>query len=66
MTTNEHFSTITVIPELDELTINDARIHFFAYKEKGIVRTELFDEDKWILSDERDNRGFDFSLDEAI
>lgn len=65
MTTNEHFSTITVIPELDELTIIDARRHFFAYKEKGIVRTGLFDEDKWILSDERDNRGFDFSLDEA-
>ena len=40
-------------------------MYFFAYKEKGIVRTGLFDEDKWILSDERDNRGFDFSLDEA-
>lgn len=65
MMTNKHFLTITVIPELDELTINDARRHFFAYKEKGIVRTGLFDEDKWILSDERDNRGFDFSLDEA-
>lgn len=65
MTNNGHYSTIVAIPEIDETTINDARRQFFAYKGKRIVETGLFDDDKWMLSDERDRRGFDFTIDEA-
>lgn len=65
MINNEHYSTVITIPEIDEITIADARRQFFAYKGKRIVETGLFDDDKWMLSDERDRRGFDFAINEA-
>lgn len=65
MINNGHYSSVIAIPEIDEITIADARRQFFAYKGKKIVETGLFDDDNWMLSDERDRRGFDFSINEA-
>lgn len=63
MSENEHFSTIIALSEIDALSEADARKKFFAYRAEKIVEAGLFDDDKWILSDERDRRGFDFSID---
>lgn len=64
MNENKHFSTITAFAELDNLSEYDARKRFSAYRAEKIVEVGLFDDDKWVLSDERDRRGFDFSIDE--
>lgn len=63
MNESSHFTSIIAIPEIDSLAISDARRKFFSYKEKGIVASGLFDDDKWILSNERDRCGFDFTVD---
>ena len=63
-TDNKHYSTVIAIPEIDTTTIEDARRQFFLYKDKRIVEAGCFDGDKWMLTNERDRRGLDFSLDE--
>ena len=55
MKTSEHFTTIIAISEIDNTV---------AYRDKGIIVSGLFDDDKWILSDERDRRSFDFTIDD--
>ena len=37
MINNGHYSSVIAIPEIDEITIADARRQFFAYKGKKIV-----------------------------
>lgn len=64
MSESEHFSTIIALSEIDDLSEADARKKFFAYRTEKIVESGLFDDDKWILSDERNRCGFDFSIDE--
>lgn len=44
--------------------MDEARRKFFAYRDKDIIVSGLFDDDRWILSDERDRRGFDFTIDD--
>ena len=62
MSESEHFSTIIALSEIDDLSEADARKKFFAYRTEKIVESGLFDDDKWILSDERNRCGFDFSI----
>jgi hypothetical protein len=64
MKTSEHFTTIIAISEIDNTVAAEARRKFFAYRDKGIIVSGLFDDDKWILSDERDRRSFDFTIDD--
>ena len=64
MKTSEHFTTIIAISEIDNPVAAEARRKFFAYRDKGIIVSGLFDDDKWILSDERDRRSFDFTIDD--
>lgn len=64
MNTSEHFTTIIAISEIDNTVVDEARRKFFAYRDKDIIVSGLFDDDRWILSDERDRRGFDFTIDD--
>ena len=59
----QHFTSISVIPELDNFSINEARNLFFSYKNKGVIRHGLFDEDLWFLCDDYANITLDFNLD---
>ena len=62
MSNTQHFSTFTVIPMLEDISIDEARNLFFSYKNQGIVKYGLFDDDLWILSDEYANKRFDFVI----
>ena len=65
MSTNKHFTTIVAISEIDNTATDEARRKFFAYKDKGVVVSGLFDDDRWLMSDERDRRTLDFTIDET-
>lgn len=62
MKTDKHYTAIVALLEIDLESISEARRKFFAYKEKGIVEKGLFDDESWILSDEKNRFGFDFSV----
>ena len=64
MIEEQHFTTLNVIPRLEDISINDARKLFFSYKEQGIVVHGLFDDDFWQLSDEYSIKGFNFKVED--
>ena len=41
---------ILAIPEIDEITIKEAKRIFFAYREKDIISQSRFDDDIWDLN----------------
>lgn len=53
-------TAIFAIPEIDDITINEARRLFLAYKEKGIISNSNFDDDTWTLNNE--TTGFHFNF----
>lgn len=54
---------ILAIPELDEITIKEARRIFFAYREKDIISQSRFDDDIWDLNNETSGYHFNFEID---
>lgn len=54
---------ILAIPELDEITIKEARRIFFAYREKDIINQSRFDDDIWDLNNETSGYHFNFEID---
>lgn len=54
---------ILAIPELDEITIKEARRIFFAYREKEIINQSRFDDDIWDLNNETSGYHFNFEID---
>lgn len=56
-------TAILAIPEIDDITINEARRLFLAYKEKGIISNSNFDDDRWTLNNETTGFHFNFQID---
>lgn len=56
-------TAILAIPEIDEITIKEARRLFLAYKEKGIISNSNFDDDRWALNNETTGFHFNFQID---
>ena len=57
----DKYTTILSIPNLDELTVSDARTLFLGYKSQGVILHGDFEDDRWFLSDEYRNVTLDFS-----
>ena len=53
---------ILAIPELDEITIKEAKRIFFAYREKDIISQSRFDDDIWDLNNETSGYHFNFEM----
>lgn len=56
---------ILAIPELDEITIKEAKRIFFAYREKDIISQSRFDDDIWDLNNETSGYHFNFEIDSS-
>ena len=54
---------ILAIPEIDEITIKEAKRIFFAYREKDIISQSRFDDDIWDLNNETSGFHFNFEID---
>lgn len=63
---NNNFIEIMMIPEINEMTVKKSKSIFNNYKQSGIIIEGIFDDDKWMLSDDYSNVGFDFSLTTSI
>ncbi len=59
----DKFISILTIPSLDDQTMEVALRLFRGYKEDEIISNCIFTDNKWYLTDEYENFGFDFSGD---
>ncbi len=58
-----NITTILVIPEIDEISINYAKKLFLGYREKGIITNSCFDDSVWNLNNETAGFYFNFEFD---
>ena len=56
----DKFISILTIPSLDDQSREVALRLFRSYKEDGIISNCIFADNKWYLTDEYENFGFDF------
>lgn len=56
-------NTILTIPDLDDISVKEARKIFLSYKEKATITDGYFDDSIWYLTDEYATYSFNFELD---